>query len=173
MTVTVNAPVKQTIYLKPGGKKTLRFYQVKNKEATFRVAPEGSSVVSVDEKGTVRALSVGSAEISVSYGGFDFSALVCVEDLHLTEAEGLNWKKAYRYTLTMKNGETLPLSFVNDDSFANFHNEKNHSSALFLSRKPAVAYVDETGTVHALSRGSTSLRYRAGSRDLVIDLKVE
>ncbi|MCR5249189.1 MAG: Ig-like domain-containing protein [Lachnospiraceae bacterium] len=171
LSITVSEPEEQVLYLTPGSRKTLKFYQLSNKNASWQT--EDASVATVDAKGIVRGVAVGQTLIRCEYKGFHYSALVYVEAFRLAPAEGLVQTKEGRYTLNMLVGGTVRLSFLENENYRVRHNAENHSEIFFLSRNPSTAHADENGTVYALSPGSTSLKLRTGGRDIVIKVKVE
>ncbi len=169
--VTVKEPVEQVQYIAKGKKKTLKFTSVKNVQGKW--SSSDSSVVNVNEKGAVTALKTGEAVITCTYNptgvegaGFTYVTRFYVEDPDMGATTGLSKVKNTSYTYNTTVGTTLPLRFTQNSSYAVYQ------SVAFKSSKPAVAYVDECGVLHAIGSGKTKLTAKINGKTISITVNV-
>lgn len=169
--VTVKEPVEQVQYIAKGKKKTLKFTSVKNIQGKW--SSSDSSVVNVNEKGAVTPLKTGEAVITCTYNptgvegaGFTYVTRFYVEDPDLGATTGLSKVKNTSYTYNTTVGTTLPLRFTQNSSYAVYQ------SVAFKSSKPAVAYVDECGVLHAIGSGKTKLTAKINGKSVTITVNV-
>ncbi|MCR4640814.1 MAG: hypothetical protein K5697_02125 [Lachnospiraceae bacterium] len=168
LTVHVEELPEQRVFVNLNVPKPLRFYGVKNKDATDWTS-DSPSFVSVDEKGRVCGLAVGSAVVSCRYRGFVYRARVFVENYALQENAALQRKKEnnpYAYVATLSAGQTLRLEAVKGEGYGSYQ------PAYFASSKPELAYVDQYGVLHALAPGRVTISCRRNGKNLKISLKV-
>ena len=119
-------------------------------DKVMRWVSSAPGVLSVDEQGVLRAVSEGSAYITV-----------LTED-GLTAGMGVTVEPAPRdiqldpYTCTLERGETLPmrLTFLNADGTAD---TQSRHLVVWSSSDPSIASVDQNGVVTALKTGSCKI----------------
>ena len=159
-----SAAAQKTMHIIEGSKKTLKLKGVKKVEWQS----SNPSVVTVlnAKKGKIEAKGTGKAELTAVSGTATYRISVTVEDPSINTAGiSRNGKKGYSYTAEMTVNTEQKLSFAS-------LNIAEHP-VIFKSSKPAVAYVDETGTIVALSKGKTKLSARVDGKTVTISLKVK
>lgn len=120
-------------------------------EPVLRFRSSDPSVIEVDEDGTVKALSAGSAQITVSAGSISASCTVSVR----VEVEGIALEKE-QIQLEKGGSAQLEVKLLPE-------NATETPAVSYGSSNPAVATVDEDGLVHAVGAGSAVLYANAGT----------
>ena len=155
--------VERTMHLIAGSKKTIKLKAVKKAEWQS----SNPSVVEVlnAKKGKIKAAGTGKAELTAVSGGTTYRISVVVEDPSVnTAAISRKGKKGYSYTAEMSVNSDIKLKFVSLDI--------TEHPVIFKSSKPAVAYVDENGTIVALSKGKTKLSAKIDGKTVTISVNV-
>ena len=172
LVITVNKPSEQVQYLALGKKRSLKFTSVKNASAKWEsTAP---TIASVNEKGKVTAIAGGWALISCTYkpydvdgSGFTFVTRIYAENPDLTATEGIKRIKTNSYEMQLSKDSVLPLRFTQKQNYALYQ------PVVFKSDKPAVAYADESGVIHALTAGKAKLSASVNGKKISITVVVE
>lgn len=130
-------------------------------DKTLVWASDNEAAAKVDSKGKVTAIAPGSANISVTSKDGNHSAS-CQVTVSAPEPDDV----AFKYTnITLKSGKAkkLPLIISPKDAWAEWS---------WQSSNPAIAAVDENGTVTALAPGSTEITVTNGPLSATCTLTV-
>ncbi len=175
--VVVSEPAERTLFLVPGKKATIGYYQVKNKNATDWSS--SNTAVSMGDNGKVTAASSipqGESQMSrvtctynpysdpqYKTSGFKFTTLVYVENPALTVDSKLkNDTKPGNYVLELNRGEKYDGLKVTGLV----------QQAIFMSSKKNVAFVDENGMVYARSSGKAKISMKIKGRAINVNVIV-
>ena len=173
LTISVPEPVTREIYLNTGAQKKIKINGVKNKDADLTY-DDKSGIISVDNKGSVKALSAGSVSVNVHYApvadaegaGFDFTVNVFVEDPAIETSGALKQDSTYVYTLNMNEGEYYDLVFLGESGHALYQ------QPVYKSTKPLCAFADEYGTIYAYKAGDSTISAKINGKLIKIKVKV-
>ncbi|MBR3307691.1 MAG: leucine-rich repeat protein [Lachnospiraceae bacterium] len=170
ITVTVEEPTLNVLYMNNGGHKTIKHYGVKNKDGVWLV--EDASVksgITVDAKGYVTAKGCGTEWVDCFYdpygtGGFVFTTMVIVESPYLEidyRLTSVGKPTSGKYEISLSKGEDYEIT----------HEYLDHTP-IYKSNKPKVAYADENGVIHAVGTGTAKLSMKVNGKTIKITVKV-
>ena len=162
--VKVPEPSAKVVYLNKNASKNIKLYGVKAKDADFAVS--GAAIVTASAGKITAGEETGHTTVLCKYGigkksSFTFPIEVYVENPSITNLTPKN-AAGTAYNLEMIPGESKELVF----------SALCHPVA-FKSSKPAIAFVDEDNTVHALSPGKTKLTAKINGKTSSIDVTVK
>ena len=103
----------------------------------------------------------------VDGSGFTFVTRIYAENPDLTATEGIKRIKTNSYEVQLSKDSVLPLRFTQKQNYALYQ------PVVFKSDKPAVAYADESGVIHALTAGKAKLSASVNGKKISITVVVE
>lgn len=156
-TISVLAPKPQTLHINAGKSKTVKIYKLSNKKAVWSTS---NNAVAEVNKGKIKGVSCGVAEITATYAGFTFRTFVVVEDPAVaTDAKlSLNGKK---YNLTLEYGDTYLLT-----------TKGTSQQVVFTSNKPEIARVGKDGKVYCCGMGKAKLTAKVNGKTITVNVTV-
>ena len=153
--VTVVEPKisQASLYLKPNGAKKITLNG--GYKGNVKWSSSDSTVLTVTDSGktstTVRALSVGKATVTAAVGDFTYTCEVVIQNPHFAEK-----------TMYLTAGDNYNLNILD-----------TVGEVTYKSSKPAVASVDENGTVTAHKKGKTTITaVCSGNKKTTMRIKV-
>lgn len=132
-----------------GSSKTLK---LKNNAKKVKWSSTNAAIAKVNSKGKVTALNSGSASIKAKAGTKSYTCRITVAKVSLSKT-----------SLTLKEGDQATLTLKN----------KGNATPTFTSTNPAVASVDENGTISALVAGATNIQVNVANQVLTCYVAVE
>lgn len=171
LVITVSKPSERILYLALGKSKTLKFTNVKSKKAKWESST--SAIATVSNKGKITGAAAGVAVVSCTYklyniegSGFTYETRVYVENPDLTQTAGIVRKKTNNYVIDMKKGSATLIRYAQEK------NNALYQPVVYKSNKPAVAYVDESGVIHAIGEGKAKLTTKINGKSITITVNV-
>ena len=171
-TVTVREPSERVYYLNASGSRRLKINGIKNSEV-YWILKKGKDVISLDEKGVVKAFAAGEAEVEcycnpypVEGSGFRFAIKVYAEKPAFMIKDRLFSAGKNNYILEMKKGEKLRLLYPAEEGHALYQ------QPVYKSSKPFKAFADEYGFVYAVDTGESVVSTKINGKTYKIRIKV-
>ena len=124
-------------------------------------------VARADKKAKKKIISLehsdttGAVTFNTMAKGETYSIVAYVEDITLAAADGLKEEKACRYTLNIKEGESVSLCFKDVEQ-----------DVVFKSSKPEIAFIDEDGNVEARTEGKAKFTTKINGKTVTVNVVV-
>ncbi|MCR4909422.1 MAG: Ig-like domain-containing protein, partial [Lachnospiraceae bacterium] len=169
--VRVLSPTTRTVHLDVGKKKSVKFYNVNSKKASWSFSDTtGDSVASVDTKGKVTGKASGmrilkctvkpAVSTPVEPRGFEYTTYVYVEKLSFGEMEGLSGS-GKKYALNIKAGNMAMLK-----------PKEVFQNPVYVSSPAETVFVDESGVVYARKEGKAKIKSKVNGVTYTVNVNV-
>ncbi len=166
VTLTVNVyPVsaKGTVYINKEKSEQLKYANVDNSKAEWLLndaKTQNNGILWINNKGKVKALSVGQTKVSCVYKGFTFNTMVYVEDPGLATDEKLT-----------QNGNAWKLSLKKNDVYT-VRTKGIYQTPVWSSKNKKIAFVDENGTIYARKKGTATVSTKINGKAVKVIVTV-
>lgn len=151
----------QELKLKTGESKATVVQAVYSDNTTEAIAPgdiqftsSNPSAATVNEYGEILGISEGTSEIVASYSGLQATLSVVIEGENTGGPRGRFYLDSDEYSFTVGDGFELEARFVDEQGVTHLVNE----DTIFTIENPAIATIDEVGSVTGVSPGITNVK---------------
>ena len=155
--IEVTEPDTQTLHLNIGSKKSVKFYKLNNKKATWTSSDNNIATVA---NGTIVGANPGTTTVTAVCNGVTYTTVVTVEEPVVVISENMT-QSGKKYALNIMSGDTFQISL------------KNVSQAVaYTSDKPEIARVNNHGRIIASSAGKAKITAKINGVTITIIVNV-